>query len=138
MRFHHVALSCKDPAAIEQFYRAHFGFERARVIPLGEDQIVFLRAGEVYLELFRAENEAPALPPGGDGPHWPGVRHLAFMVDDVDATVAALGDAAQVTLGPLAFDSFIPGWKTVWLQDPEGNIIEVSQGYVDQDPPPAG
>jgi glyoxylase I family protein len=48
-----------------------------------------------------------------------------------------MGDAAVITLGPFSFDAFIPGWHTVWLSDPEGNIVEVSQGFVDQDKPPA-
>jgi glyoxylase I family protein len=28
------------------------------------------------------------------------------------------------------FDDFIRGWRSVWLADPEGNIIEISQGFV--------
>jgi glyoxylase I family protein len=34
------------------------------------------------------------------------------------------------------FDAFIPGWRTVWVADPDGRIIEISQGYRDQDNPP--
>ena len=136
LRFSHVAISCKDPLATERFYAKHFGFTRARVIPLGEQQIVFLKAGDVYLELFSAEGESPAPRATGDGPHYPGWRHIAFQVDDVDAKLAAMGDEAIVTFGPMAFDDFIPGWKTVWLADPDGNIVEVSQGYTDQDSPP--
>jgi len=49
----------------------------------------------------------------------------------VDATLTAMGAAARVTLGPLSFDDFIPGWRTAWLADPEGNIVEISQGYTD-------
>jgi glyoxylase I family protein len=65
------------------------------------------------------------------------VRHLAFSVDDVDAKLAEMGTAARVSLMPLDFDDFIPGWRSAWLSDPEGNIIELTQGYVDeQDPPP--
>jgi glyoxylase I family protein len=42
-----------------------------------------------------------------------------------------------ITLGPISFDAFIPGWKTVWVKDPDGNIVEISQGYTDQvNPPP--
>ena len=136
LRFSHVALSCKDPIATERFYAKHFGFQRARVIPLGEQQIVFLKAGEVYLELFSSEGDAPSAPAGGDGPHFPGVRHIAFQVDDVDATLSAIGDEAQITLGPLDFGAFIPNWKTVWLSDPDGNVVEISQGYTDEDSPP--
>ena len=106
------------------------------MIPLGDgNEIVFLKNPQgVYLELFRADAPQPAgLPaPAGDGPHYPAVRHLAFQVENVDAALAALGDAARVTLGPLDFDAFIPGWRTVWVQDPDGTIIEISQGYTDQ------
>ncbi len=136
LHFSHIALSCKDPLATERFYTQHFGFRRARTIPLGESQIVFLKAGEVYLELFDAEGDArPAAE--GDGPHTAGIRHIAFQVDSVDETLAAMGGAAQITLGPLDFDAFIPGWRTVWIADPDGTIVEISQGYTDEDAPPS-
>jgi len=120
----------------EEWYSKHFGFQRARVIPLGDDQIVFIKSGKVYLELFSTKDEPPVPPAGGDGPHYPGVRHLAFKVDDVDAKLATMGDDAHITLGPLSFDDFIPGWKTVWVADPDGNVVEISQGFVEQDNPP--
>jgi len=147
LAFHHLALTCNDPLAIERYYTKHFGFQRARVVPLGGGKpIVFLKSGAFYLELFQSEqpspvpSPAPSWPqyPGADGPHYHGVRHLAFKVDDVDAQLARMGAEAVLTLGPLSFESFIPGWKAAWLADPEGNIVEVSQGFVDQqNPPPA-
>ena len=134
--FSHMALNCKNMAAIERFYTRYFGFKRAREIPLGTTKIVFLKCGAMGIELFDAEGSAPAPTPEGDGHHFPGWRHLAFQVDDVDAKLAELGDAAKITLGPLDFSDFIPGWRTVWIADPEGNIVEISQGYKDQDSPP--
>jgi glyoxylase I family protein len=128
--FAHVALNCRDLAVTEAFYTRVFGFERVRRIDLGSAAILFLRLGDVRLELFAAEGETPRAE--ADGPHAAGgVRHLALQTEDVDTFVAELGDAAEVTLGPLAFDDFIPGWKTVWLRDPDGVIVEVSQGYAD-------
>ena len=134
--FSHVAINAKDPVATERFYTKHFGFRRARVIPLGEDQIVFLKSGDIYLELFQAKEDAPVPAPKNDGPVYPGWRHLAFQVDDVDAKLLAMGVDAQVRLGPLSFDDFIPGWRTAWIADPDGNIVEISQGYTDQENPP--
>src|SRR5205823_13981959 len=122
--------------AVERFYSRHFGFRRARVIPLGAEQIVFLKAGDVYLELFQATGDAAAPPPDSDGPGYPAWRHIAFQVNDVDAKLREMGADADVTLGPLKFDDFIPGWKTVWVRDPNGGIVEISQGYVDQANPP--
>jgi glyoxylase I family protein len=137
MAFSHVALNCKDISATERFYTKHFGFRRARVIPLGADQIVFIKSGNVYLELFTASGEGTAQEK--DGPSTTGsFRHIAFQVDNVDQTLAAMGAAAQIALGPLSFDAFIPGWRTAWVKDPDGNIVEISQGYTDQqDVPPA-
>ncbi|MBV9616455.1 MAG: VOC family protein, partial [Ktedonobacteraceae bacterium] len=58
------------------------------------------------------------------------------MVDDIDARLAEMGRAAKITAGPMNFDDVIYGWRSVWLADPEGNIIEISQGFVDQENPP--
>src|SRR5438105_2190881 len=96
--FHHLGLTCQDPIAVERWYSKYFGFQRARVIPLGDVQIVFLKAGNTYLELFSSEGEAPLPPATADGPHFPGVRHLAFVVDNVDAKLAEMGAEAKVTL----------------------------------------
>ncbi len=136
LTFSHVAIACKDPLATERFYSKYFGFKRARVIPLGTDQIVFIKSGDTYLELFRAKAQAPIPPAGQDGPWYPGWRHIAFQVDNVDAKLAEMGEDARITLGPLDFDAFIPEWRTVWVADPDGNIVEISQGFVDQQNPP--
>lgn len=135
IRFHHIALNCKNPLATEAFYAKHFGFSRARVVDMGQTRIVFLKSEGVYLELFQAD-PAVLLPPLRDGYTWPGERHLAFKVDDVNAKLAEMGSDAKVTLGPLSFEAFIPGWASAWLSDPEGNIVELSQGFVDQENPP--
>jgi glyoxylase I family protein len=136
LTFSHVAISCTDPIATERFYTRYFGFKRARVIPVGEEQIVFIKSGNMYLEIFHAKEKALTPPASQDGPWYPGWRHIAFQVDNVDARLAEMGDDAKITLGPLDFDAFIPGWRTVWVADPDGNIVEISQGYVDQENPP--
>jgi glyoxylase I family protein len=138
MMFHHLSLNCNDLRAIERFYSKHFGFQRARVIDLPDGrQIVFLKGGGIHLELFPAQGQRPASPDANtEGPLYPGVRNFSFQVDSVDAQLAAMGDEARITLGPLGFDAFIPGWRSVWLADPEGNIFQVTQGFTDQDNPP--
>jgi glyoxylase I family protein len=136
MVFSHVALNSKDPIALEKFYTKYFGFQRARVIPLGDTQIVFIKSGNVYLEIFATQEDRPGSAPEKDGFGHSGVRHIAFQVESVDAKLSEMGSDARITLGPLDFNDFIPGWRTVWVADPEGNIVEISQGYTDQDNPP--
>jgi choline dehydrogenase len=138
--FNHVALTCRDPIAVERFYSRYFGFRRARVVPLPDHkQIVFIKSGEMYLELFAADTAAPIPTPTGDGQHYPGVRHIAFKVDNLDNALETMGEEIRkrFTLGPLDFSAIIPHWRTVWLADPEGNIVEISQGFVDQESPPS-
>jgi glyoxylase I family protein len=137
MTFSHVAMSCNDPIAVERFYTKHFGFARARVYAPGKDQVVMIKRDNMYLEIFPATKEAPAPPAGGAGPEYPGWRHIAFLIDDLDAKLADMGDEADVTLGPVDMSEFIPGMRVVWLADPEGNIVELNQGYVDEENPPA-
>jgi glyoxylase I family protein len=45
-------------------------------------------------------------------------------------------DCAGVSHFPSQVKPSFPGWRTVWLADPDGNIVEISQGYTDQDNPP--
>ena len=135
---HHISLTCRDPITVERWYTRHFDFRRARVVPLGDGQIVFLKGPGLYLELFQATEERPVPPPEGDGYPWPSVRNISFEVDDVDAKIVAMGGDADVAFGPLSFEDFIPGWRSVWLRDPEGSLVQLTQGFVDQlQPPPA-
>ncbi|HLO87768.1 MAG TPA: VOC family protein [Nostocaceae cyanobacterium] len=138
--FSQVALTCKDPIITENFYTKYFGFKRARVAKLPDgEQIVFIKMidSAFYFELFQAREELPLPPPNQDGYQFPSVRHLAFKVDNVDAKLAEIGDDAKITLGPLNFDNYIAGWRTVWIADPDDRIVEISQGFVDQDNPPS-
>jgi len=132
MKFVHVAVSCTDLAKTEAFYSKYFGFTRARYIPLGDDNaIVFIKSGDFYLELFKSETARPIPQADKDGQNYPGWRHIAFQVESVDAFIAQFNNELEISLGPLDFSSFIPNWKTVWIKDPDANIIEVSQGYQD-------
>jgi glyoxylase I family protein len=132
MQWSHVGLNCRDTTATAEFYRRWFGFLPARAVPLDGQQILFLRRDDAHLELFPAAAPATAKNTGA-GSESPGaIRHIAFQTDDVDAFLASMGEAADVTLGPLDFSDFINGWKTVWLRDPDGVVVEVSQGYRDE------
>lgn len=135
--FSHIALSCQDPIRIEAFYSKHFGFTRARVYEPGEHEVVMIRLGDFYLELFPARGERPVPAPDKDGYPFTGMRHFCFEVADLDAQLAAMGGEAVLSLGPLDMGQYIANMKVAWIKDPEGNIIELNQGYRDElDPPP--
>ena len=132
VRWSHVGLNCQDQQVTEEFYTRWFGFGRARVVEDDGVRVVFLRHGDVYLELFQGATE-PVYPVTDDGPQYRGtIRHIAFQVDDVDEFLRDTEGVMPVSLGPVDFGKYVPDWKTVWVTDPDGVVIEVSQGYTDQ------
>ena len=130
--FSHVGLTCADPDRVEKFYTDFFGFKRARVYAPGPGQVVMIKAGNVYLELFKATEASPVPAARAAGPDYPGWKHICFLVDDLDAKLKELGGAVKITQGPVDMGAFIPGMKVCWVADPEGNILELNQGYVDE------
>ena len=135
-QFSHVALVCPDPAAVERFYSKHFGFVRTRVYDPGPGQVVMLMKDNMYLEVFPAESTSPAGTPTEAGPMYPCWRHISFIVDDLDAALAQIGSDAPITLGPADLSGYVEGMRVAWLADPAGNIVELNQGYRDEDNPP--
>ncbi|EKD83033.1 MAG: glyoxalase/bleomycin resistance protein/dioxygenase, partial [uncultured bacterium] len=71
----------------------------------------------------------------GDGPDWPGFKHIAFAVKSIDDVLAHMGDEAIITQGPMDLSAMVSGWHTVWLRDPDGRILEISEGYADETAP---
>lgn len=126
----HIAFFCKNQKAQEEFYTRHFGFRRARVFNAGTPgEFYLLRLGGTCLELFSA-------PAGNEsimaGPQPVGFHHLAFEVDDIEAAVTRLETEGVQTEGIIDCSSVIPGMKVCFFHDPEGNRIELMQGYEDQ------
>lgn len=131
--FSHVGLTCNDPLLIEAFYSKHFGFRRARTYVPGPDQVVMIKAGEFYLELFKATETSPVADPKEAGPDYKGWKHICFMVDNLDEKLKEMGSAVKLTKGPVDMGGLIPGMRVCWISDPEGNIVELNQGYMDEE-----
>lgn len=57
----------------------------------------------------------------------PGIAHIAFEVDDVQATLKEIISAGGSSVGELVTTPYPNGLKAVFVyaQDPEGNIIEL-------------
>jgi catechol 2,3-dioxygenase-like lactoylglutathione lyase family enzyme len=142
--FLHFAYSCADADRSIAFYRDNFGMELVadRVVPGGgyveavtgiagaQVRIVHLRGYGVNLELL--EYEQPRGETRAREPNHAGSAHMAFVVDDCDAVCADLaakgvpvrsadGRPQTVTGGPN------DGGKCVYLEDPDGNPVELVQ-----------
>ncbi|WP_277966291.1 VOC family protein [Pantoea trifolii] len=123
-QIHHIAIIATDYQRSKAFYCDVLGFEL-----LGE----YYRAerdswkgdlglnGVYTIELF----SFPSPPPRVSGPEACGLRHLAFYVEDVEQSIAALAEKG-VTCEPIRIDA-LTGKACTFFPDPDGLPLELYQ-----------
>lgn len=79
-----------------------------------------LRSDETRIELVEYEPAGELSPP--ESIPQPGVVHLAFAVEDVDAFLKELPDDIESLSGPQTTES---GTRIVFVRDPDGNLVEL-------------
>ena len=140
LAFAHPGLVVRDIERARAFYEKAFGFtvlskEQWQDNPVVDQAIgssgsaarTYMMAGHnCYLELFEySAPEAGAPEPAALGPHEPGIRHIAFYVDDCRAEFErCLGLGATALGTPPERDT---GVNAVYLRDPCGTIIELCE-----------
>lgn len=144
----HVNLVVSDLPRMTDFYTRVLGLRETKRVTISGawiDHTVALRevtAECVYLdppqgprvELLRYVNP-PAERPGGLGTsNTPGLRHMAFRVDDIDAAVARLREAEVTFFSgvqdvPTSQVTYAGGVRKrlVYFRDPEGNLLELCE-----------
>ncbi|TGE10472.1 SMU1112c/YaeR family gloxylase I-like metalloprotein [Hymenobacter fodinae] len=121
LRVHHIAIICSDYAVSKRFYTEVLGLEIQQEIYRAERDSYKLDLalnGQYLIELF----SFPETPARLSRPEATGLRHLAFAVADLDATVLGL-EAAQVAYEPIRVDEST-GRRFTFIQDPDGLPIE--------------
>ena len=132
-QLHHTGLTVADLDRSVDFYTAVLGctvetrfsvsgdaFETVVDCENASGQFVHLDSGGKRLELVEYKPaESPRTP--ATLPQ-PGGTHLAFSVEDVDASVEALPDTVEPLSEPQTTES---GTRLVFIRDPDGNLIEL-------------
>lgn len=122
---HHVAIIGHDYDKTREFYIDKLGFELLdeHRRPEKEDILFNVRQGNLVLEIFIKPGapKRPALP----APEHTGLRHLAFKVEDVEATLATF-DPLGIPHEPLRYDDF-SGKKMAFFFDPDGLPLEIHE-----------
>lgn len=135
---HHVGMSVPSLDAARDFYVGILGLEelgsgcwsdsaqmdRLTRLRGTAAKMMFLAAGNVYIELFEYASPSPAVPDGERGVNEYGYTHLCFDVDDTAAIHTRLA-AAGIDFHCDPIDS--SGVRTVYGRDPFGNVIELQQ-----------
>lgn len=123
----HVAIKVADLDKSLDFYVNKLGFPEMMRLRKDDGSVwlVYLRiTDEQYLEVF----------PGAEtdrAPGWNanGMNHLCLTVDDIDDVIARI-EAAGLTL-MLPLKTAIDGNRQAWLEDPDGNRIELMEMAAD-------
>lgn len=122
---HHVAIIGHDYDKTKEFYVDKLGFELLdeHHRPEQEDILFNVRQGNLVLEIFIKPGapKRPTLPV----PEHTGLRHLAFKVEDVEATLATF-DQLGILHEPLRYDDF-NGKKMSFFFDPDGLPLEIHE-----------
>src|SRR5688500_15537199 len=148
MQIDHVNLVVEDLERMTAFYRDVLGLTVTKRVTISGEWIGRtvglgdVQADVVYLafptgpriELIRYNRPTLHRPPGVDLPNAPGIRHLAFKVDDIDAAAGRLHLAgvkrfSDVQTVPDSQVTYAGGVRKrlVYFQDPEGNLLELCE-----------
>jgi catechol 2,3-dioxygenase-like lactoylglutathione lyase family enzyme len=140
----HVNIVVEDLPRMTAFYRDALGMEVIREVTIRGDWIEAItllpgvKADVVYLqpptgpplELIAYRSPEGARPNDLEKPNTKGLRHLAFLVDDLDGAVESVRNAGGDVLAPI---QAVPttqaefGTRQKWIvycRDPEGNLLE--------------
>ncbi|MCD8485782.1 MAG: VOC family protein [Desertifilum sp.] len=122
---HHVAIICADYQKSKEFYVNLLGFETIQETYRKERNSykLDLQVGKCdRLELFSFPNppERPSQPEAC------GLRHLAFEVEDIIASVAEL-EAKGIAVEPIRLDE-LTGKRFTFFKDPDNLPLEIYEG----------
>jgi catechol 2,3-dioxygenase-like lactoylglutathione lyase family enzyme len=135
----HVGIVVEDLAAATEFF-VELGLERqgeGNVEGRWVDRIVGLEGVQVDFAMMKTPDGHGGLEliefrsPAHEGDHErapanvPGLRHLAFIVDDVDDTVARLRAHGGELVG--AVEQFEDIFRLCYLRGPAGIIVELAE-----------
>ena len=128
---HHVGLSVADLDAEQRWYRSNLGLnEVVERVQLPEPPVrtVVLRAPSgLRLELIELAGSEPSSADNPlDAARTQTYGHLALEVDDLDAAFSELTAAGAHSVSPPA-PGATPGIRFAYVQDPEGNLLELIQ-----------
>ncbi|PFA67312.1 hypothetical protein CN378_10720 [Bacillus sp. AFS015802] len=121
-KIHHIAIICSDFAKSKDFYVNKLGFEIKQEIYREERdsyKLDLMLNGEYIIELF----SFPDAPERPSYPEAQGLRHLAFEVDDLKASVEELNERGIIT-EEIRTDPYTHKQFT-FFEDPDGLPLEI-------------
>lgn len=135
----HAAFVCRDIGAMEAFYRDVFGLRRVRVFNPGTEKEFFVLGRDNFrVELFRGEPSAFADTARSADASGAGLsvdrqfKHLAVEVSSLDNVMRLLAEKGVPVDRVIDYSTEGETFKLCFIRDPEGNKIEIMEGYRDE------
>ncbi|WP_143308151.1 SMU1112c/YaeR family gloxylase I-like metalloprotein [Chitinophaga vietnamensis] len=119
---HHIAIICSDYQRSKQFYTEVLGLTIIQEVYRAERdswKLDLALDGHYVIELF----SFPAPPERVSRPEARGLRHLAFVVDDIDKAVVQLNSKGVAT-EPVRIDPYT-NQRFTFFADPDGLPLEL-------------
>jgi len=116
LRIHHASLIVADTARALRFYCDLLGLRIDNTRPDLGYPGAWLQVGTEQIHLLELPNPDPV---AGRPAHGGRDRHLALLVDDLDALAHALESAG------VAFTRSRSGRRALFCRDPDGNALEL-------------
>ena len=116
MAMHHIHLQVLDPLAAQKWYIDHFGATAGK-------RNQFDTANVPGTEITLGKVDMPQAPTKGRS-----VDHMGFEVRNIDAFVAKLQAAGIKTDGAIRSSTNAAGIRLVYVTDPWGTEIEITEG----------
>lgn len=122
-KIHHIAIIGSDYQKSKHFYVDLLGFKviRENYREDRDDYKIDLQCGDLEIELFIIKDAPKRL----SYPEASGLRHLAFAVKDVEATVNEL-KAKGIESEPIRIDTYTHK-KMTFFFDPDGLPLEIHE-----------
>lgn len=124
---HHIAIIVSDIESAKDFYVSKLGFEiiRENYRDQRNDWKLDLKIGDGEHTVELEISAEPDPPKRVSRPEACGLRHLAFCVEDVDATVAEL-EKLGIVCEPVRYDDYTHK-KMTFFFDPDGLPLELHE-----------
>jgi len=116
MQMHHIHLMVSDPLQAQQWYMKNFGAAAGK-------RAQYDTANVPGTEITLGKTEMPQAPTKGRS-----LDHIGFEVKGIDAFVAKLRAAGIKTDGEIRNSANASGLRIVYVTDPWGTEIEITEG----------
>ena len=118
----HLSIAAKDPKALARWYCNNFGFEIIYEKPKTLE--TFVKLGASIIEIDEAANVERK----HSGDRDPGLRHIGISVKDIHKAYEHL-KTKGVSLRSEPEEDRNQGQWTVFIEDPEKNLVQLIQRY---------